>query len=219
MLKEKDVKNLIMIYKSTIIFFLIVVSKIFCNSQENRYSFYEVEGYSMFSKDSIDILIENQEYPTNPQQFAKYEYIFLKLPIDTLFSTPYIQIKISEYSKLSESELKEIASDLYEYDQETHYLWRVWNSRLDAIIPTNYGTINIYCYSDKVNFYNDKKEFISFVNSIELSESAKYKVRVIFDNPLFNEIVMFFKNNWMFLVIIILVRRISKVFDSRRKIT
>lgn len=62
-------------------------------------------------------------------------------------------------------------------------------SHLNVIIPTNLGTINVYCYSSESKFAENKESFKKFVNSIILFPDIKYEPNFLRDNPFLNDVI------------------------------
>lgn len=161
--------------KNFILLITIFSCLIYCENKEARYLFLETEGYHQISKETIEFLIKKQNHPANFSCYDKYDFLFQKEPFDTLFTYPNIQIDINERERIQKSDLEKFLTLYYKYDKNTHYLWKYQKSKLHVIIPTNYGSINVYCYSTDENFEKDKIEFERFISSIIISDEAKYQ--------------------------------------------
>jgi hypothetical protein len=191
-----------------LLIFITFTAIIYSDPQNNNYMFNEVDGYVRISKETSQYLVEKMNYPCNVLLLEKFDYIFQKYPFDTIMAFPYIRVQINESGRLTNADLLEFAKDRYKYDPVTHYLTQENPSQLNVIIPTQLGTINIFCYSADYKFDSDKKSFVKFVNSIILSSDVKYKPSFIHDNPIINNVIHAGKSILLllFLAIIVIVR-------------
>jgi hypothetical protein len=194
----------------TILLFIVLTGIIYCGNNYSKYSFSEVAGYVQISKETAQFLMDKMEFPFKAQTMEGYDYIFQKYPLDTLFVHPYIRVQINESGRLLKSELAEFEKDHYNYDPEKKYLWQENESQLNVIIPTNLGSVNIYCYSTSDKFANDKESFKKFVKSISIDPDIKYEPNFIRDSPVLNKILYegIYKGkyvNFLFYVLIIVI--------------
>jgi len=165
-----------------------MTSIIYCQKDDHKYFFNEVDGYTRISKETADFLVDKIKLPIKRQSMDNYDFIFQKCPLDTLWKIPYIRVHINENGRLTKSELQEYGKEYYIYDASTNYFWQEKSDQLNVIIPTSLGSINIYCYTTKENFVKDKESFKKFINSILLSRDVKYKTSIIRDIPIINDI-------------------------------
>ncbi len=198
--------------KIGLVFFLFA-SVIYCQRWSNKYLFNEVDGFVKLSKETMNVLVDKMNYPIKDKHIDDYEYIFQKFPLDTLLVCPYIRIQINEYGRLRKSELENFTNSYYKYDSENGYLLKEKEDQLNAIIPTNLGTINIYCYSTKENYSKDKESFKKFINSIMLFPDVKYKASFVRDIPFINDVFYEGKH----LIAIIMFISIVVIFLMRKK--
>ncbi|HVO74849.1 MAG TPA: hypothetical protein VMT35_12550 [Ignavibacteriaceae bacterium] len=192
--------------KKIILYLFLSVNFGICNN-DYRKSEYEIslpEGWIEVSKETADFLIAEENFPSKTPAYEKYDYLYELKSNDTLFTFPYILIQINNSERLTKRELKNYGSKYFKYDAATNYLWKYGDSTLEVIIPTEKGTINIFCYSSKEKFQNSKEEFKDIVNSIFINPKIKYSSNFILEIPILKEIIYSFnKLNLFFLAVII----------------
>lgn len=198
-----------------ILIFLAITSLIYCENNNPKYLFNEVDGYVQISKKTVEFLVDKMNVTIKELSPGQYDYIFQKTPFDSLFVLPYIRIQINEYGRLTKSELEKYGSKYYKYDPTTNYLWQEKNDQLNVIIPTNLGTINVFCYSTKENFVKDKESFKKFINSIGLFPDVKYKASFIRDIPLINDV--FYEGKHLTSIIVVISFGIFYLTRNRSK--
>jgi len=206
-------------WKKFILIFIVLTSAIFCDSNSSKYLFNDGYGYISISKETVNFLIDKMHFPVRIQSPERYDYIYQKYPFDTLMAFPYIRVQINERGRLSKAELLEFKKDHYKYNPETHYLWQENSFQLNVIIPTQLGTINIFCYSSDNKFASDKESFYKIINSIVLATDLKYKPSFVRDIPFLNNLI-FGGGGVIYMVLIVIIgvtisiRRKMKSFNS-----
>ncbi|MFA7419155.1 MAG: hypothetical protein WCZ90_05655 [Melioribacteraceae bacterium] len=174
------------------IFLALILVTVITNSQSKRTKsfFSETDGYVKVTWDTYLFLANKMEVPlkkNTPQN--NFDYMFIKTPVDTLFKLPFIVVQINERGRLRKADLTDFVENRYRLDVQTNYLWKEGSDQLHVIIPTKYGSINIFCRSSVENFAKDKDSFKKFVNSIVLYNDTKYSTNFLRDIPILNRIL------------------------------
>ena len=156
------------------------------------------------SKETVEFLVSEKIFPSKMPAYVNYDYLCQLKSNDTLFTFPYILIQINENERLTKSELKSYGSKYFKYDATMNYLWKYSDSTIEVIIPTEKGTINVFCYSSKNNYPIIKNDFDHIVNSIFIHPDIKYSSNFFYDIPILGNIIHSFDStNILFLTIII----------------
>jgi|GEM_PF-5022746 hypothetical protein len=136
--------------KHLILLLCVLAGFVYCKDNKQKYYFEEVDGYVQISKETSDFLAKKLNFHISIKSGEKFDYVFQKLTVDSLLAAPYIMVQINESGKMTESALKEFEKYNYKYDAKTHYLWKENGTQLNVMIPTNLGSLNVYCFSSPV---------------------------------------------------------------------
>ncbi len=197
-----------------ILFFLSNIIVCSNSRKHNDFDMYLPDSWMKLSKETVEFLVTEKNYPSKISGNDNFDYLYQLKSNDTLFSTPYILVCLNNSERLRRGELKSYGSKFYKYDPATDYLWKYNESSLEVIIPTEKGTINVFCYSTKENFPLIKNDFKRIVNSIFVNPDIKYSSNFLLDIPYLEKFIKSINTtNIFFLTIIIallLSRRIQK---------
>ncbi len=199
--------------------FLYLISNIILYSYDKKQKDFEIVlpcDWVNVTRETAEFLVLQKDYPANDPAYENYDYLFQHKWNDTLFSTPYILICVNYNKRLTKSQLKEYGSDYYRYDPETNYLWKYKESTLEVIIPTEKGTINVFCYSTKTNFSTDKTVFKKIVNSIFVNPDIRYQSNILRDIPIIGKLFETISNTDA-VVLVIIVSLFAALYNLKRK--
>lgn len=144
---------------------------------------------------------------------SKYDHLVQRKTNDTLFSYPCFLIQRNNSNRLTKNELKSFDSKLFSLDPGTLYLWGYRDSLIEVIIPTEEGTINVFCNSTSSDIKKNKEEYTRFINSIALNPRLKYRESVMNDIPLLGDLFsgkIFHERIFSFILIGIIIGLIVK---------
>jgi hypothetical protein len=171
------------------------------------------------SKETVEFLVSEKILPSKMPAYENYDYLYQLKSNDTLFTLPYILIQINNDKRLTKSELKSYGSKYFKYDAATNYLWKYSDSTIEVIIPTEKGTINVFCYSSKNNYPVIKDNFEQIVNSIFIYPDIKYSSNFFYDIPILRDIIYSFNRMSIFFLIIIIVLLVTRRYKNKKVIT
>lgn len=174
------------------IFTILLLMTVIINGQTKKTGcfFSEPEGYVKVSWETFLFLTNNMEIPLkkhSPQN--NFDYMFIKAPVDTLFKLPYIMVQINERGRFRNSDIADLAKNKFRLDYNTNYLWQEGNDHIQVIIPTQFGSINVFCRTSEENFAKDEVLFKKFINSIVIYNDSKYSTNILRDIPVLNKIL------------------------------
>ncbi len=202
----------------TIFLLLILLSNYSFCKNENTHPFFinnSNEMWTEISDETIDFLVNHLKYTKLEPGYSHYEYLYQLSPIDTLFNAPYIVVQVNNSGRLTWKEIQSFRSASYKYDSQKKYLFKYADAKLYAIIPTNRGTINIYCYAKNIISNRKDNQFISFVNSIELLPSQKYNKNFVRDIPILGDLL--WNTELIKILLIIIAILLLLRFTGRKK--
>lgn len=194
-----------------------ITVQLIAGNKEQRYEFFEKDGYKKITKETVEFAKENLNVKVNYPGYEAYDFLFQKEPFDILMKEPYMLVQINESQRIPMSGLKKMSGSIYRFDKETNILWRMLKDKLNVIIPTNYGSVNVYCYSTKESFEKDKIEFEKFINSIAISKEAKYNSTFIRESEFLYDLFYNDKTK-IYYSSIAMIAGIVTVFITRKKI-
>jgi len=205
--------------KKFFLFIFLISNIILCsnNKKHSEFEMYLPDGWMKLSKETVEFLITGENYPTKTSASDNYDYLYQLKSNDTLFSTPYILVSLNNSGRLRRGELKSYGSKYYKYDAATNYLWKYNESSLEVIIPTEKGTINVFCYSSKENFLKDKNDFKRIVNSIFVNPEIRYSSSFLLDIPVLDKIIKLINTTDIALLVLIIVL-IARIITLKYKI-
>jgi hypothetical protein len=174
------------------IFTILVLLAVTTNGQTKKTGcfFSETDGFVKVGWDTFLFLANMMEVPikkNSPQD--NFDFMFIKTPVDTLFKLPYIMVQINERGRFSRSDIEDLVKNQFRLDYNTNYLWQEGNDHIQVIIPTQFGSINVFCRSSEADSANDKVSFKKFINSIVLYKGTKYSTNFLRDIPVLNKIL------------------------------
>lgn len=213
-------KGTIMLSKYFLFLFLLS-NIIVCSNQkkENQFEINLPNGWMKISKETVEFLVSEKIFPSKMPAYGNYDYLYQLKSNDTLFSFPYIIIQINDNKRLAESELKSYGSKYFKYDATTNYLWKYSDSTIEVIIPTEKGTINVFCYSSKNNYPIIKNDFKHIVNSIFIYPDIKYSSNFFYNIPVLGDIIYSFIGTKIFFLIIIILLLVTRKFKNKKGVT
>ncbi len=154
----------------------------------DQYNIVLPDNWVQVQKGTVNFLCEEMNYPSKARGYGEYTYAYIMKPIDTLFNYPYMLVQINNRGRLSWSEVKEMEPGTLKFDPETYYSWGESDTVFTVIIPTQKGTINIFCYAAKKDFKSDLAVFKGIINSIAESPDLKYKKNIFRDVPVLGKL-------------------------------
>jgi hypothetical protein len=140
-------------------------------------------GWIQASTETVDFLAQDLHYTVLPHADQKHEFLYQRSSHDSLFTLPYILVNINDAPRLTARELKRFGTKNFNLDAETNVLWGLRDSALEVIIPTDHGSINVFCYSSKADYHSTREQLVQIVRSIRVHPSSEYKKSFFRDMP------------------------------------
>ncbi len=149
-------------------------------------------GWILISNETVDFLRNDLNYTIQfPVPTKKFDQLLQRKSSDSLFVKPYFLIQQTSSGRLAKSELQSFNSPLFTFDPQTNYLWGYRDTVIEVIIPTEEGTINVFCYSSPSDLKKNKDRYTKIINSISVNPDLWYRESIINDTPVLK---MFFKD-------------------------
>lgn len=147
------------------------------------------DGWVLMSNETADFLRHELNYKSRFTVRLPYDFILQKRTGDTLFSFPSIFIKNNPNGRLSLNELESFSSSLFSLDQQTQYLWGFRDTVIEVFIPTEEGTLNVFCYSTALDLKKNRERYSQLISSILINPALVYKKNAIRDIPILGHIL------------------------------
>ena len=147
------------------------------------------DGWVMMSSETADFLRHELNYESRFTVRSQYDLVLQKRTGDTLFSFPSIFIKNNPNGRLTLNELDSFSSSLFSLDQQTQYLWGFRDTVIEVFIPTEEGTVNVFCYSTALDLKKNSERYSELIRSINIKPSLVYKKNAIRDIPILGHIL------------------------------
>ena len=208
-------------FKKFILFLFLLSNISICSihKQEKQFEINLPNSWMKVSKETVDFLISEKILPSKMPAYENYDYLFQLKSDDTLFTLPYILLQINENKRLTKSELKSYDSKYFNYDATTNYLWKYGDSTIQVIIPTEEGTINVFCYSSKSKYPIFKKDFEHIINSIFIYPDIKYSSNFFYDIPILGDIIYSFNSTNIFFLTLIIILIVTRKYKYKKEVT
>lgn len=188
----------------TFLIVLFLTGILFCgNSRQTREFYIELpESWIQIPAESVQFLIREMHRPALDPLYAEYTYLYQPETNDTLFTVPNIIIQVNKSGRLLKSDLNNAKG--MKLDRSNNYLWSVRDSSINVIIPTEEGSVNIFCTSDLNGFSANKALFENVIKSIIIAHDLVYKDDFFHNTPVIREIFRKeYRSNLIFILIII----------------
>jgi hypothetical protein len=172
-------------------------------------------GWMQLSHETGDFLTQQLNYHTSTQPRQPYDYLYQRKSSDSLFTLPYVLVQVHAAPRLTVRELESFGKKNFLYDAQSHYLWGYRDSVIEVIIPTNDGTINLFCYSSKADFPLYKDQFVQILHAVRVQEPLMYRHNFFRDIPMMDHFFHNYNVNGFLILLVIVVLIIARVQSKK----
>lgn len=175
------------------------------------------DGWILISSETADFLRREMNFAIRfPVPTKKYDFIIQRRSGDTLFAAPYIGIQRNITARMTKNELQSFNSALFTLDPQSNYLWGFRDTLIEVFIPTEEGTINLYCHTTALDLKKNKDVYKRIINSVFIEPQYQYKENALRDLPVIGSI-LYEKNSFNRIIIVVLVIAAIGIFVRKKR--